>query len=254
MSFFMISVLSVVGLRADETTRLLDDAMKRSEKTKVEIPKNVNSKGLKAAEKTDEYLKTKDFLNRLDEEKKKLKKSFGVQETPMESKINNTSLIAKSDRLYIFISSSVPRETLMAYIRDMDHLKEPNIILCLRGFVGGMRKVRPTLDFISSLVKKDPSCKSDRCEFYRANIDIDPLAFRYFDINRVPAVAFAENVNMENVEQSIGTPGNVKAKGRTNVIYGDMPLSYILTRMSATHPRLKKLVNKLERKGFYNGD
>lgn len=250
----MIMAFSAVGLHADETTRLVDEAVKRAEKTKVEIPKNMNPKGIKAAEKTDEYLKTEAFLERLDEEKKKIKRSFGVQESHLESKINSSSLIPKSDRLYIFISSSVPQKTLMAYIRDMDHLNEPNITLCLRGFVGGMRKVRPTLDFISSMVKKDPSCKSDHCEFYRANIDIDPLAFRYFEINRVPAVAFAENVNMENVEQSIGSPGNVKTKGKTNVFYGDMPLSYILSRMSSNHPKLKKLVKKLERKGFYNGD
>lgn len=241
-------------LWADETTQLVNDAMKRAKKTKVEIPETKNREGYKAAEEADAYLKTEKFMKRLDEEKNKIRKTIGVSDSPMQSKVGRQTILSGKDRIYIFISSTIPRNTLMSYVRDLDHLKEPNIILCLRGFIGGMKKVQPTLDFINDLVKKDPSCNTDKCEYYRANIDIDPLAFRYFDINKVPAVAYIENVNMENTEQSIGTPGNIKSKGVSNVFYGDMPLSYSLDKLSKKHTKLKNLTRKLERRGFYHGE
>lgn len=252
--FLFVALVAANKITADETTRLLDAAEKRAAKMKVNIPGKTSKEGEKYAEESDLYLRSDEFMQRVEEEKKKMKGVFGINEKEnLVTKIDKNIALAKNERIYVFISSSVPRSTLMSYIRDLDHLKEPNVIVCLRGFIGGMKKVRPTLDFISDLVKKDPSCHSDRCEYYQANIDIDPLAFRYFNINRVPAVAYVEGVSMENMEQSIGTPGNVKGKGVSSVVYGDMPLSYGLAAMSKKHPNLKKITRKLERRGFYHG-
>jgi type-F conjugative transfer system pilin assembly protein TrbC len=236
---------------ADDTTDTLNKAIDSSKKTTVTLPKT-DPDQVKKAQESAEYLKSEAFIKRFNEEKKKLSAAFEPKtDTPLTK-----AVLSGTERLYIFISSSVPKETLRSFIKDVNDLKEPNIILVLRGFVGGMKKVRPTLNFISDLLKKDPSCEGPAgpCPYYLANIDIDPLAYRYFNITRVPAIAYAENVSMVNSEQSIGTPQNLKSKPRSNVYYGDMPLSYTLAKLSREFKNLKPLSTKLEKRGFYDGN
>lgn len=254
MRFKILILIMFLGIfnnvSADQTTDLLNNAMKRADQIRINIPKG-NPKGDQAAKDASDYLESEKFLKRVVEERKRLSKDL-TAENPARKP--SRAVLSDTEKIYIFISSSVPENTLRSYINDIDYLQEPNIIIVMRGFIGGLKKIQPTVSFINNLLKKDPTCDigQGNCKSYSANIDIDPLAYRHFNINRVPAVAYADNVSIIDKEGSIGTPQNLKTKSKSDVYYGDMPLVYNLEKLSKKFPKLNLIVSKLKRKGFYN--
>jgi len=244
----ILLILAPMPARADKTLDTVREALKRAESLHIDIPEQTNKDAEEAAQNASRYLSSKEFLHALERQKKRIQT---FQSEPPNHP-DPAHPLSDGDRLYIFISSSLPTDTLRAYVQDLNDLGEPNITLVLRGFVGGMKKVKPTLDFIEGLVKQDPACDgSEPCAYYRANIDIDPLAFRYFGIKRVPAVAFINNVRLVNGDDSIGAEGNIETRGTPRVYYGDMPLVHVLSELGKTHPKLNNLVDRLTQRGFY---
>ncbi len=154
------------------------------EKAKQAIPGDIN----KRIEKERSQLIERDFQN--------IEAAGAVSKNNNQGQAGNalhgTSILKKDERIYIFISSSVPKETLQNYARDLDALGEPKISLVIRGFVGGMTKVRPTLEFLKGVLFKDGNCDSDKCEAYRAPVLIDPLLFRHYEIEAVPAIVYSK--------------------------------------------------------------
>ena len=228
----------------------INEALKRAENIQIELPENNNKEALDAAKKAAEYVESEEFKLRLNVERKRIKQILLSDE---DLKREQPDLLP-SDRIYIFISSSMPEETLKAYIRDIDHLNEANITMVLRGFVDGAKKIKPTLEFIENLVTKSKDCdiSDSRCKSYRANIDIDPMAFRYFNVEKVPAVIFAENISLLYPDKSIGEIDNLKTMGGVLKFYGDMPLKYIFRKFKEKNQKFEKLITKLEKRGFYN--
>jgi hypothetical protein len=115
----------------------------------------------------------------------------------------------------------------------------------MRGFVGGMAKIQPTIAFVSDVLKEDPSCTSteSECRMRQANLVVDPLLFRRYGIDRVPAVVFATGVMAENPGLSEGDAKNTNITN-SYTVYGDASLEYILQaigRESGTSS-LKKLL------------
>ena len=82
-----------------------------------------------------------------------------------------------SEKLYLLISSSVAMSTLQAYAAQIQNSTHKNTVMVLRGFVGGIQKIRPTLDFIHEV---------------RGGMDvpfeINPEMFEQYRITRVPAM------------------------------------------------------------------
>lgn len=161
-----------------------------------------------------------------------------------------------SERIFIFVSASMPMQTLRAYARDLDRLGDQNIVMVLRGFVDGMRYFQPTLDFLGKVLVKETGCRlnsSKPCESYQANIQIDPLVFHKLDISQVPAVAYVQSIQMVDAGQSMGRSGNLVAEPDAVVVYGDAALTYALQQIAeATHsPGIQKLIHAL-RGDFYD--
>jgi type-F conjugative transfer system pilin assembly protein TrbC len=158
-----------------------------------------------------------------------------------------------NERIYIFISSSIPRETLRNYVRDVARLKEPNVKLVMRGLIGGVKYIKPTMRFVSGILLKNPSCapENTRCERYAAGVNVDPLLFRRYGIREVPAIVYARNVSVLDAEMSEGMERNVKS-GDYYVIHGDVALGYALDRFRAEtgSKALESLVRELNA-GFY---
>lgn len=134
--------------------------------------------------------------------------------------LHGTAILKEDERIYIFISSSLPKETLRNYARDLDALGETKISMVMRGFVGGMTKVRPTLEFLKGVIFKDENCDSEKCDAYHAQVHIDPLLFRRYGIEAVPAIVYAREVS------GIAAVSEVKEgeAGEYYVVYGDAAL------------------------------
>jgi type-F conjugative transfer system pilin assembly protein TrbC len=116
---------------------------------------------------------------------------------------------------------------LRRYALDLDRLADPNIVMVLRGFVGGIKRFKPTGDFIGQVLRKDESCDhgKQQCEAYQAGIQIDPMLFRRYDIKQVPAVVYVPQVQ---VADSGNVAGGQTEGGDYCVVYGDASLGYVL--------------------------
>ncbi len=158
-----------------------------------------------------------------------------------------------NERIYIFISSSIPRETLRNYVRDVASLKEPNVKLVMRGLIGGVKYIKPTMRFVSGILLKDPSCdpEKSRCAHYATGVNVDPLLFRRYGIEEVPAIVYARNITVLDTEMSEGMERNM-TQGESYSIHGDVALTYALERFRSEtrSPALEALIRLLN-EGFY---
>jgi type-F conjugative transfer system pilin assembly protein TrbC len=228
----------------------------------ITIPGNVFEKtGEQRARATDDLFRSEAFQNKLLAEQERIKREvFGskLQEYYQGAPQTAAAMageLPRDERVYIFISSSVPKQTLRNYVRDVARLNDPNVKLVMRGMVGGMKYIKPTLRFIDGLMVRDAGCdpKKRKCERFGAGVEIDPLVFRRYGIDRVPAIVFARKVNVLDPQMSEGLERNMSV-AEFHVLHGDMALEYALERFRSEtgSAALGALVTRLN-SGFYGG-
>ena len=109
-----------------------------------------------------------------------------------ETKKDTVKRKSAKEKFYLVISSSVPEETLRAYMAQIEALAadEVEVIPVLRGFVGGMKKIRPTLKFYLRIALRDPAAGLSPENLRPVPIHVDPLAAK--DVSAVPALKTAD--------------------------------------------------------------
>ena len=157
--------------------------------------------------------------------------------------------LSPNERIYLFISSSVPEAALRTYIEQIAGLRDPNVVVLMRGFIDGMKYMGPTLNYIGKLLEKDPSCGLS-CGLYGVNVEVDPLLFRRYGILQVPAVVYVPDIEVLG-PGSEGLSRNAKVN-RSYAFYGDVALSYSLKRINeeAKSASLAAVIKEF-RHGFY---
>ncbi len=110
--------------------------------------------------------------------------------------------------------------------------QECNFDWGMRGFVEGMTKIQPTIRFIGSVLQRDSSCNptEGECEMLPAGLAVDPLLFRRYGIDRVPAVVYARGVKAEDAALSEGDSKNTSI-GENHTVYGDARLEYLIEQI-----------------------
>jgi hypothetical protein len=197
------------------------------------IPENRHEPEMKAAAGTlDAYYRSDEFQGRLRSETARITSQvFGKSFDSFypDAKGEGRGRLAESERVYLFISSSMPLQTVRNYVASVAHLGDPRIVMVLRGFVGGMARIQPTIRFVADALKKDPLCSpaESECGMLPANLVVDPLLYRRYSIDRVPAVVFARGVRAENPGLSEGDIKNTDISD-SYCLYGDASLEYIL--------------------------
>jgi len=214
-----------------------------------------NGKAKELAVETYKSYKSPAFQERLKEETERIKRLLISGKQEVFSPVQRRRIaLGPDERLYVFISSSIPLSTLRHYMGDIDRLHDPNVIVVLRGFVNGAKRVKPTFDFLSRLLVKDPGCDyySGRCSLFDVPIEIDPLLFRRYHIEEVPAFLYVSGIQVVDPDKSEGLLGNAKV-GEAYLIAGDVSLRYVLDRLGSASgsERLRMLAEELDR-GFYN--
>lgn len=246
----------------DDAVGLVNDAIDRAKQyqEQIALPEQNNREGESAAGKAYEKFQSQAFQEKIAAEKDRIENTlfrpFSSQPpaAATDGKICPDGWPA-TEKLILFISSSMPLSVLRTYVKNIDALDDPNIMMVLKGFVGGMQTVRPTLDFLEQLMVKERDCRLSEgkpCDVYDANIQIDPLLFSRFGIQQVPAVAYVRNVKMIDARQSMALEGNLSQEIDAVVVYGDASLEYSLERIfdETKSPRVKKAVQTL-RGDFY---
>jgi type-F conjugative transfer system pilin assembly protein TrbC len=203
---------------------------------KIEIPKNRHeTQGREEAQKTADYFQSEAFREKYEAEVERLKTT--VFKETLESYYGDAAAgksgtkggaLPGNERIYLFVSSSVPIQTLCNYARDLDRLKDPNVFMVMQGFVGGMKYLKPTLAFVREVIAPDAVC-NDRatCKSRRVAIKIDPILFRRYGIDRVPAIVYVPDVRITDSSLSEGMAENVKT-GEHYTLYGDASLEHVL--------------------------
>ncbi len=107
---------------------------------------------------------------------------------------SSEGLMAVIEEYDLFISSSLPLHTLRNYARDIDRLRREKgvaVRMVMRGFVDGMARIKPTIDFITNIIAVNPDASIlDGPETYLVQVDIDPE--KTMATEKVPALADKE--------------------------------------------------------------
>lgn len=165
--------------------------------------------------------------------------------------IKYTGPFRDDERLYIFVSSSVPKETLVRYAQIIDSFGLGHrVVMVMRGCIGGCEKIKPTLRFINDVITDDGAIK----EGLKAQVWIDPLLFRKYGITKAPIVVYAKGINTEKIQLSEGLDQNLKNQPIFYKSEGDWGLEHhieVLYQKSKS-ASLQKLLTSMQKNKFYN--
>jgi type-F conjugative transfer system pilin assembly protein TrbC len=229
-----------------------------------EIPKNKHEEfGQAKAEEMANYFYSDAYQKKISAEVERLKKTvFREQFDESTDKLLKkhygdmdaaAGTLSANERIYIFISSSMPINVLRNYAADLDKLSDRNVVMVMRGFEGGITYVKPTREFVSRIVNKSEGCDpaSTICDSYKVNIQIDPALFGRYKVAEVPTFVYATNVNTVGVTFSEGAGDNTSV-GSFSIVKGDYPLEYILERIyEGTGSKSIEAVLSALRQGYY---
>ena len=213
------------------------DYLKRTDEYKKEIENSDfyrnegwkhNEEAEKESKKTYEIYQSDEFQRKIKEEKEKLisgmfaEYSKRAREYYEDRQSERSGGTAPGDKIYIMISRSVPLQTLRNYVKSIV-ANGYNATLVMRGFVGGVGRIMPTVKFIMDVIKKDPSCEwsiTHPCDTYETGITIDPTLFRVYGIQEVPSIVIAKGI----------PEGNATPK-EAYVLTGDVSIDYAIEKV-----------------------
>ncbi|MEY8201152.1 MAG: type-F conjugative transfer system pilin assembly protein TrbC [Colwellia sp.] len=191
-------------------------SLNKSHELRVNKKERVNK--IESLIKSEEYKNRKEFLSY------SLATKLGVNKstTDLKPKYERRSPLPSGHTPILFISSSMPINVLNSYAVD---LSKVGGVMILRGTVGGISKLVPTIRLINNLRKYDMTCRDtieNQCERLDITITIDPKRFIKNNVKRVPALIFEKDFNSTPYCES-GDP-----KSSMHIVYGDSSLEGML--------------------------
>lgn len=190
------------------------------------------------AKRAAEIIRSPEFTQKVDKERARLQQEvFGMKEQPStyytDLNAEKRPCLAADERVYLFVSSSMPEATIRTYVKDIARLHDPNIIVIMRGFIGGMDKFQPTMEFITNMQKENRTCTGSDCAMYGVAFEIDPNLYRRFKPAQVPALIYTRGVTVQGEgSEGFDAAGSNVPTNPWWVIYGDSSLSYLFSRVS----------------------
>jgi len=232
--YFCLFAQAVQG--ADTLTDSVKRVMGQAEKDSRSMSFPVNKyqeEGTKAAKATADLYYSPAFQEKLQCEQTRISKEvfadyIGEPDTSQEQSIPGK--LAGDEKIYLFISSSMPDETVHSYLETLEGVGEENLVLLMKGFVPGERE-----KYLIRIAKKDMNCHDllqsenpDVCERFEIPIKIQPSLFDKYEISQVPALVYEKGEEAWKIS-------------------GAMALDYLLETINAAaqSPGLAGLVNTL---------
>ena len=143
--------------------------------------------------------------------------AFDIADDHAAPESQNTS-VEREGKLVLFISSSMPEHVVNRYAGDLAAL---NGVMVMRGGIDGIRKMKPTLEFIHRVLRKDRQCQSADCDVYPVDILIHPELFITNTITRVPALMISGG---NTLDVPCGPDHSGHTSKEADIIYGDATL------------------------------
>lgn len=179
--------------------------------------------GKRVVENVGDTLKSKEFQAKQKQWREALSGVMGTDAWQPQEQQSKGGL-PYSSRPILFISSSIPLPTLRNYAADLEKV---NGVMVMRGFVGGVGEMGPTMKFIGEVLKVRASCSDEPCERRSVEVMIDPILFREYGVKAVPGFTVHGLTNLEAYCKGTETlnPSSV-------VVYGDNSIKYLADRYS----------------------
>ncbi|MCP4341059.1 MAG: hypothetical protein GY799_19765, partial [Desulfobulbaceae bacterium] len=184
-----IILLFGVGLtqaQAEDAPSIMEQARKDAEKMTLPINKHTDE-GLKAAQQTSEVFHSPEFQEKIKCEQQRLERDvfadylapWQKKQQTKEEQAGEASSLTSTDKIYLFFSSSVPDETMQAYITTIARAGDPNVIPVMRGWVNSVADIKTHVAYFSRVLQKDLTCQnsSKPCEHYQVGIKLQPSLF-----------------------------------------------------------------------------
>ena len=205
---------------------------------KIKVPENPYKKVMtEAATRVKDTSESEEFKTKVAAETQRIgENTLGERFTKYyKDNIDVTSIskLKSDDRVYVFISESMPMHVLRQYAADMARLDDPQIMMVMRGFVGGVTNIGPTAGLLAKITVKDTTCDlagGADCPMMVSNVIIDPLLFRRFNVTNVPTFVYASGVKLDTADQSEGRETNAKIDSFYS-ISGDVSLKYVFKQI-----------------------
>jgi len=239
-SIFFLLVLFILFplISLSSMYETVDNAEKRAKEVEKSLNGTIKKKasqlkkqGEKEAKEVYKQSKSQEFQKRVKEYEEQLKpllmgkgyyngtangtKKKGLKHYEDFYKYGQKDLLVLDDNevIYVFISSSMPEEVIRRYIAESEKI-DGRIYFVLKGGIEGLTYIKPTVRWIAEMLKKDKNCdlksflEGEGCDMYEREIWIQPLLFRQFKIDKVPAVVYVN----EGKEIGVVSPGAVGLK------------------------------------------
>ncbi len=173
-------------------------AYERAAKIAKEIEDDLNRRVQKMVEEKQDTI---DAVNR-----QILEQTIGPN--PVEKK-NEKLLFDEQTRIFIFVSRSVPLETLKSYAAGIESLGSANIRLAFRAF---------PRNFLDSMLRKSQDCTTDNC-VVKAKIAIGPKLFKRYGIQYVPVVVYDPDPDDEKSDKWLKISGEASLEKTFSLFY-----------------------------------
>ena len=145
--------------------------------------------------------------------------------------LNNNQFLDCDEKLYMVISSSMPTQTIKNYFKEVQPVNT-DITFVMRGTIGGIHKIKPTLKWLNNIVVIDKNKNSrDKKNRYQINLEINPKVTRRYNIKRVPALIYIQNFN-PIIEMQEPMPKDDDKKEKVYIAYGDSNIEYSLQKIN----------------------
>ncbi len=139
---------------------------------------------------------SKDRQQELKQETDRLQREMIGQEGMNQQPQQNEGQIDPHEAVYVFLSSSMPAETIWAYLERIAAItatKGGKVVPVMYGLVQGIEGKAVAAEYISQIMKVDGQCQDAPnlpCDRFAVEIRINPLLFAKYAVSVVPSVVY----------------------------------------------------------------
>lgn len=229
---FSLIWLSVLPVQAEELSDAVSRVMEQARKDGATMVVPVNQyreEGMKAAVEAAATYHSPTYYEKLRCEQKRIKTELFIDDlNEPEEEGAVPGGVSRDEKIYLFLSSSMPDETVQNYLGAVAQADEPNLAVVMRGFVPGEKG-----KYLARITKKDFGCTDqlkigELCERYEVPITLRPSLFKKYEVHQVPTLVY-------------------EAGEQAWKISGDASLGFMLERINreAVSPALGQLAQLL---------
>jgi len=178
----------------------------------------------------DEKINWQQHLGKYKKSSNKIIKNLKEKGT-ISSETTTNQYLNSDEKIYIIISSSMPNHIIKNYFEMLQNVNT-DVTFVLRGTIGGIKKIMPTLNWIKDLLKKENGN-------YEYKIIIEPRVVTKYNIVKVPAVLYIKNFDSSYIREN--------SDEESYIYYGTVDVDYALEKINidVNSEGLKKLLKSI---------